>query len=244
MKPPRVRWNTTEARVERFVRLAQRLELPVFGFEVRGRDVTVLTYPREDGPPAPLTGPIPSSAGSATTHAKRTRRALRCGKSNEVERSILLIVRGNRASVSVGERGTMPASYDTIIVVRKRNARGEVVEYHTVGRKGPSIWRTGEPNPPGTPGYQAAYDAAIGVQAVLVPPATGHNWDTVDDLLDAYERSREFCRLAPRTRGRLPEGAGRRAGQVRQRPARNNQQCRAQGQRARLDRGALGREGR
>ena len=27
MKPPRVRWNTTEARVERFVRLAQRLEL-------------------------------------------------------------------------------------------------------------------------------------------------------------------------------------------------------------------------
>ncbi len=50
MKPPRVRWNTTEARVERFVRLAQRLELPVYGFEVRGRDVTVLTRPREDGP--------------------------------------------------------------------------------------------------------------------------------------------------------------------------------------------------
>ena len=52
----------------------------------------------------------------------------------------------------------MPARYDTIIVVRKRNARGEAVEYHTVGRKGPSIWRTGEPNPPGTPGYQAAYE--------------------------------------------------------------------------------------
>ena len=52
MKPPRVRWNTTEARVERFVRLAQRLELPVYGFEVRGRDVTVLTHPREDGPAA------------------------------------------------------------------------------------------------------------------------------------------------------------------------------------------------
>ena len=49
MKPPRVRWNTTEVRVERFVRLAQRLELPVYGFEVRGRDVTVLTRPREDG---------------------------------------------------------------------------------------------------------------------------------------------------------------------------------------------------
>ena len=43
MKPPRVRWNTTEARIERFVRLAQRLELPVYGFEVRGRDVIVLT---------------------------------------------------------------------------------------------------------------------------------------------------------------------------------------------------------
>jgi hypothetical protein len=50
MKPPRVRWNTTEARVERFVRLAQRLDLPVYGFEVRGRDVTVLTHPRVDGP--------------------------------------------------------------------------------------------------------------------------------------------------------------------------------------------------
>ena len=59
MKPPRVRWNTTEARVERFVRLAQRLELPVFGFEVRGRDVTVLTHPREAGSPAPPTGPDP-----------------------------------------------------------------------------------------------------------------------------------------------------------------------------------------
>jgi hypothetical protein len=53
MKPPRVRWNTTEARVERFVRLAQRLELPVYGFEVRGRDVTILTHPRDAGPAAP-----------------------------------------------------------------------------------------------------------------------------------------------------------------------------------------------
>ena len=59
MKPPRVRWNTTEARVERFVRLAQRLELPVFGFEVRGRDVTVLTHPREAGSAAPTPGPDP-----------------------------------------------------------------------------------------------------------------------------------------------------------------------------------------
>jgi hypothetical protein len=59
MKPPRVRWNTTEARVERFVRLAQRLELPVFGFEVRGRDVTVLTHPREAGSAAAPTGPDP-----------------------------------------------------------------------------------------------------------------------------------------------------------------------------------------
>ena len=58
MKPPRVRWNTTEARVERFVRLAQRLELPVFGFEVRGRDVLVLTRPRDDRP-APPTGSDP-----------------------------------------------------------------------------------------------------------------------------------------------------------------------------------------
>ena len=138
----------------------------------------------------------------------------------------------------------MPARYDTIIVVRKRNARGDEVEYHTVGRKGPSIWRTGEPNPPGTPGYQAAYDAAIGLQAALAPPATGHGWHTVDDLLDAYERSREFCRLAPRTRTDYLKGLRRRAGQVRQRAARHRQQRRAQGQRARLDRGALGRQGR
>ncbi|MBB5220339.1 hypothetical protein HNP73_000260 [Amaricoccus macauensis] len=63
MKPPRVRWNTTEARVERFVRLAQRLELPVYGFEVRGRDVIVLTRPRDDGPaekPAAETDPVAS----------------------------------------------------------------------------------------------------------------------------------------------------------------------------------------
>src|SRR5687767_5049328 len=94
----------------------------------------------------------------------------------------------------------MPARYNTITIVRKRNARGDLVEYHTVGRRGPSIWRTGQPNPPGTPGYQAAYDAATGARAVVEPPATGHGWRTVDDLLDAYERSREFCRLAPRTR--------------------------------------------
>ena len=61
-----------------------------------------------------------------------------------------------------GLRDRMPARYNTIIVVRKRNARGDEVEYHTVGRNGPRIWRTGEPNPPGTPGYQAAYDAAVG----------------------------------------------------------------------------------
>lgn len=52
MNPPRVRWNTTEARVERFVRLAQRLELPIYGFEIRGRDVTVLTSPPNGGPAA------------------------------------------------------------------------------------------------------------------------------------------------------------------------------------------------
>jgi hypothetical protein len=59
MKPPRVRWNTTEARVERFVRLAQRLDLPVHGFEVRGRDVIVLTHPLEHGPAASPPGPDP-----------------------------------------------------------------------------------------------------------------------------------------------------------------------------------------
>ncbi len=95
----------------------------------------------------------------------------------------------------------MPPRYDTISVVRKRSSRGGVIEYHTVGRKGPRIWRTGEPNPPGTPGYQAAYDAAVGLKSALAPPrAAGDGWATLNDLLDAYERSREFCRLAPRTR--------------------------------------------
>src|SRR3954453_6993277 len=94
----------------------------------------------------------------------------------------------------------MPANYDTIIVVRKRNAKGEMVEYHTVGRKGPSIWRTGQPNPPGTPGYQVAYDTATGVRTMLAPLEEGHGWRSVDTLFDAYERSREFCGLAPHTR--------------------------------------------
>ena len=78
--------------------------------------------------------------------------------------------------------------------------QGDEVEYHTVGRRGPSIWRTGEPNPPGTPGYQSAYNTAIGVRTMLEPPETGHGGQSVNDLLDAYERSREFCRHAPRTR--------------------------------------------
>ena len=100
----------------------------------------------------------------------------------------------------------MPARYDTIIVVRKRNARGDEVEYHNVGRMGPRIWRTGEPNPPGTPSYQAAFDAAIGLHSVLAPREAGHGWQTVNDMLDAYERSREFCRLAPRTRADYLKG--------------------------------------
>ena len=84
MKPPRVRWNTTEVRVERFVRLAQRLELPVYGFEVRGRDVTVLTHPRDDGPAAspPKVGPVESwfrentGAGEPETVRPRKRQSV------------------------------------------------------------------------------------------------------------------------------------------------------------------------
>ncbi|HMQ92655.1 MAG TPA: hypothetical protein PKA33_15870 [Amaricoccus sp.] len=80
MKPPRVRWNTTEARVERFVRLAQRLELPVYGFEVRGRDVTVLTHPRDNGAavPPPEADPVArwfsdNAAGEPETASLRKR---------------------------------------------------------------------------------------------------------------------------------------------------------------------------
>ena len=80
MKPPRIRWNTTEARVERFVRLAQRLELPVYGFEVRGRDVTVLTHPRDDGPDVspPKADPVDSwfceNAGAGEPETVRPRK--------------------------------------------------------------------------------------------------------------------------------------------------------------------------
>jgi hypothetical protein len=81
MKPPRVRWNTTEARVERFVRLAQRLELPVYGFEIRGRDVLVLTHPRVDGPAArtvPEADPVArwfsDNAGAQTRQAASLRK--------------------------------------------------------------------------------------------------------------------------------------------------------------------------
>ena len=81
MKPPRVRWNTTEARVERFVRLAQRLELPVYGFEVRGRDVTILTRPRGYAPvaPQPEADPVASwfrdnAAGEPETARERKQR--------------------------------------------------------------------------------------------------------------------------------------------------------------------------
>ena len=40
--------------------IAQRLDLPVYGFEVRGRDVTVLTHPHEAGSaaPAPESDPV------------------------------------------------------------------------------------------------------------------------------------------------------------------------------------------
>jgi hypothetical protein len=67
MKPPRVRWNTTEARVERFVRLAQRLDLPVYGFEVRGRDVIVLIRATTGQRTSRRRRPTLWSAGSATT---------------------------------------------------------------------------------------------------------------------------------------------------------------------------------
>ena len=67
------------ARIERFVRLAQRLELPVYGFEVRGRDVTVLTRPRDDAPaekPAAESDPVArwfsdNAAGDPESAGKR-----------------------------------------------------------------------------------------------------------------------------------------------------------------------------
>ncbi len=75
--------------------------------------------------------------------------------------------------------------------VRATLAGGKRIEYHYAWRGGPLIWKTGAPNPPGSPGYHAAWtDAAR--------PAA-HARGTFREIIIAYQNSREWRDLSPRT---------------------------------------------
>ena len=70
-------------------------------------------------------------------------------------------------------------------------ASGERVEYHYAYRGGPRIWRTGLPNPPGSPGYlKALADAAP-------PPASAGMFR---EITRKYVASLEYRKLADRTK--------------------------------------------
>ncbi len=75
--------------------------------------------------------------------------------------------------------------------VRRRLASGAVVEHHYAWRGGPPIWRSGQPNPPGSPGYLEAWQAA---------QAPARAAGTFRDVILAYQSSADWRRLAPRTR--------------------------------------------
>ena len=205
MKPPRVRWNATEARVERFVRLAQRLGLPVFGFEVRGPEATILTRPRE-ADCAPRA--IPSSAGSVRMRGRRSLIVQRKRQSNQC--LIPLIVRGNRASVSVG--GTGDSSDASALRHHHRrpegNARGEEVEYQ------PSA---GEVRASGAGRAEPARDAglpgAMMRRSACTPRLRRPRQATAAHGERPARRLRALPRVLPPRPAhpdRLPEGTGRR----------------------------------
>lgn len=68
---------------------------------------------------------------------------------------------------------------------------GERVEYHYAYRGGPRIWKTGDPNPPGSPGYlRALVDAA--------PPAIADG--AFREITRKYVASLDYRRLADRTK--------------------------------------------
>jgi integrase len=75
--------------------------------------------------------------------------------------------------------------------VRVRLAGGAVAEYHYAFRGGPRIWRTGEPNPPGSPGYLAALG-----RAAPEPPSAG----LFREIIRRYVDSGEYRKLSDRTR--------------------------------------------
>ncbi len=72
----------------------------------------------------------------------------------------------------------------------KRLANGERVTYHYAWRGGPRI--EGEP---GSAAFVAAYNAAIAARKTELAPRS-----TMSFLLDSYQDSQDFLKLAPRTR--------------------------------------------
>ena len=137
----------------------------------------------------------------------------------------------------------MPARYDTIIVVRKKNAKGEWSSTTpSVGRARASGARASRtrPEPRATRPPTRRRPACGPYRAARDGPRLAYGRRPARRLraLPRVLRSR------PAHPVRLSEGVGGRAGQVRHRAARHHQQRRAQGQCPRLDRGALGRQGR
>jgi len=76
--------------------------------------------------------------------------------------------------------------------VRVRLKDGTVVQYDYAFRGGPRIWRTGEPDGPGTPGYLEKVSAASGAQK--------HAAGLFRSVIVDFQGSNEWRRLAPRTK--------------------------------------------
>lgn len=77
--------------------------------------------------------------------------------------------------------------------VRKRLASAQVVEYHYAYRGGPQIWRTGQPDGPGTPAYLDKLRA--NASPSLVAGADGFR-----AILRQYQDSNEWRKLSDRTK--------------------------------------------
>jgi integrase len=77
--------------------------------------------------------------------------------------------------------------------VRKRLASGKEVEYHYAYRGGPQIWRTGQPDGPGTPGY-------LDKLRENASPSQVAGADGFRAILREYQGSNEWRKLSVRTK--------------------------------------------
>lgn len=77
-------------------------------------------------------------------------------------------------------------------VCRKTLRSGRRVEYHYAYRGGPLIWKTGLPDPPGSPGYVEAFSK--------VRDPKERNAGRFRALILEYQASADWKKLAPRTR--------------------------------------------